>query len=186
MALFHAPRSGPVTQRVFAGCPDAPCPSGWSREPGPTAFLDRDGVLNVDHGYVSKIADFQWIPGAQEAIDTLIHTGHKVVVVTNQSGIGRGLYNESEFLELSAWLLEQAPVSAIVYCPHAPEAHCHARKPQTGMLERADLVLGVDKASSFLIGDKATDIVAADRFGVTGLLFTGGNLRDFLRDRLGI
>lgn len=172
--------------RVFASCPAAVKPAGWVREPAPTAFLDRDGVLNVDRGYVSKVEDFQWIEGARDAIQALIHTGHRVVVVTNQSGVGRGLYSEEDFLKLSDWMLNEVPLTAVTYCPHAPEAECPARKPEPGMLVRVDDVIGVDKESSFLIGDKASDIVAADRFGVTGLLFTGGNLRSFVKDRLGL
>ena len=108
------------------------------------------------------------------------------MVVTNQSGIGRGLYKEEDFLELSEWLLDQAPLTAITYCPHAPEADCPARKPGIMMLERVDEVLGVDREQSFLVGDKASDMAAAFRFGVRGLLFTGGNLRSFLSQNLGI
>lgn len=175
-----------MLDKIFAGCPDAPLPQGWERIKTPIAFLDRDGVLNVDHGYVSKVENFQWMPGAKEAIEILVQTGHTVVVITNQSGIGRGLYQEEEALLLSRWMLDQVPIAAIVYCPHAPEADCSARKPKPGMLERVDQVIGVDKERSFLIGDKATDVMAADRFGIPGFLFTGGNLREFLRDRLGI
>jgi len=168
--------------RIFRGCPGTEAPTGWDREPKPTAFLDRDGVLNVDHGYVSEIENFEWINGAITAMENLKAAGFRVVVATNQSGIGRGLYTEDQFLRLSHWMLSQSVIDAICYCPHAPEADCPARKPGTSMFETVDLHLGVDRNRSFFVGDKDSDMVAADRFGIKGYRFSSGNLDEFLAD----
>jgi D-glycero-D-manno-heptose 1,7-bisphosphate phosphatase len=160
---------------VFRGCPGTVLPSLADPSPLPTAFLDRDGVVNVDKGYVCTVEGFEWVPGVFEAIDRLRDSGFRIVVATNQSGIGRGLYSEQQFLELTAWMDSRIAVDAVVYCPHAPEDDCPARKPGTGMLEAVDMCLGVDKERSFLVGDKASDIEAARAFGIEGrMLETGG------------
>lgn len=166
---------------VLRGCPGSEPPPSAVHEPVPTAFLDRDGVLNVDRGYVCNVSEFEWVPGALEAVKRLHSAGYRVVVATNQSGVGRGLYTEDQFLSLTNWMLERAPFDAVVYCPHAPEAGCPARKPGTAMLEAVDRYLGVDKDNSFFVGDKSTDIEAGEAFGIRGLLFDGQNLDEFLR-----
>jgi len=143
--------------------------------------LDRDGVINVDKGYVCQVKDFEWVPGALDALAALRADGYRIVVATNQSGIGRGLYERRQFLELTSWMLEQASFDAVVYCPHAPEDCCPARKPGTAMFEVVDRYFGVDKEHSFFVGDKDTDMKAAEAFGIRGELFKGGNLNEFLR-----
>jgi D-glycero-D-manno-heptose 1,7-bisphosphate phosphatase len=157
------------------------------------AFLDRDGVINVDHGFLYKSQDFDWIAGAREAIRHLNDAGYLTVVVTNQSGIARGYYTESDFRVLHRWIDERlhdfgAHIDAVYFCPHLPDAplemyrtDCECRKPQPGMLFQAIHDLNIDPASSFLIGDKARDCTAATGAGVVCQLFTGSNLFDFVR-----
>lgn len=142
------------------------------------AFLDRDGVLNEDHGYVYRNEDFQWLPGAVAAMQRLQRAGFALVVITNQSGIARGLYtlDDLELLHghMRALLEPQGVTLTGVYaCPHHPEAvlpqyrlACDCRKPQPGMLLRAALEHGLDLAASSLFGDKASDIEAGRRAGV--------------------
>ncbi len=152
----------------------------------PTAFIDRDGVLNVDKGYVSRQADFEWIEGAREATHNLRKAGFRNVVITNQSGIGRGYYKEQDFLELMQWMLPELAIDAVFYCACAPESGCPWRKPGTGMLEAADIVAAVDRPKSFLVGDKESDLMSAQEFGIRDFLFKGENLTNFLAQNVGI
>jgi len=139
----------------------------------PAAFLDRDGVINVDHGYVVRREEFAWVPGVLEAAAQLHRAGFALVVVTNQSGIGRGMYTEADFLALSDWMRGEfaaagAPLAGVYFCPHHPtdavgafRTACDCRKPAPGMLLNAARDLGLDLARSILFGDKASDIEAA-------------------------
>lgn len=142
------------------------------------AFLDRDGVINVDHGYVSRWEDFEFVPGAIAAMQRLQQAGYALVVVTNQSGIARGMYGEADFQALSqrlaAHLAEQGlTLAAIEHCPHLPEAplpayrqHCDCRKPAPGMLLRSAAAQGLDLAGSVMFGDKPSDLEAAAAAGL--------------------
>ena len=167
-----------LTVRACGPLPDA----GPPNEPRPALLLDRDGVLNVDHGYVCQTEDFEWIPGALDLLRWADSEGFWTIVVTNQSGIGRGLYREDQFLELSRAMHEQVKIDLITYCPHTPDDACPARKPGTGMLEAADRLLGIDRSRSFLIGDKDSDVRAAEAFGVRSLLFPGGDVFQAFRN----
>jgi D,D-heptose 1,7-bisphosphate phosphatase len=158
----------------------------------PAAFLDRDGVINVDHGYIHRPDQVEWIPGAQESVRRLKELGYRVVVVTNQAGVAYGYYDEASVAALHLWMQNElaaqgAVIDAFYYCPYHPEAkvekfrHAHFdRKPEPGMILRAMSDLQIDKAGSFLVGDRDTDIEAARRAGIRGLLFAGGNLAEFL------
>ena len=159
----------------------------------PCLFLDRDGVLNEDHGYVHRWADFRWIDGAKDAIARFNAAGWLVIVVTNQSGIGRGYYAEAEMHALHAAMAQDlakagARIDAIYHAPHHPEATVEAlrhpdppdRKPNPGMILKAMAEWPIDPARSVLVGDKPHDLVAASRAGVRGLLFPGGDLDAFL------
>ena len=159
----------------------------------PCAFLDRDGVINQDTGYPHRIEDLIWIPGAKQAIRRLNEAGFLVIVVTNQSGVGRGLFTleQVDFFhdhinrELAA---DGAHIDAFYACPFHADATIDAfrivnhpdRKPNPGMILRAAEAHNVDLKSSFLIGDKATDIQAAQNAGIPGYLFQGGPLDAFL------
>jgi D-glycero-D-manno-heptose 1,7-bisphosphate phosphatase len=163
------------------------------QSPRPTAFLDRDGVLNVDEGFVHKPEQVRWVEGAKEAVRFLNARGYLVIVITNQSGVARGLFGEEEVQALHGWMNRElqahgAHVDAFYYCPHHPDGArepyrrlCGCRKPAPGMLQRAMADWPVDPARSFLIGDHARDLGAAEAAGVPGFLFKGGNLLEMVR-----
>ncbi len=151
----------------------------------PAAFLDRDGVVNVDHGYVVRIEDFEFVPGTLDACRALAQRGFALVVITNQSGIGRGLYSEADYHALTAWMRAQfdaagAPLAGVYHCPHHPtEAHgifrveCDCRKPAPGMLLRAAAELDLDLARSILFGDRRSDLQAGFAAGVPHRILLG-------------
>lgn len=168
-----------------------------SNLPRPALFLDRDGVLNEDPGYVHRWEDFRWISGAREAVAAFNRAGWWVFVVTNQSGVGRGYYAEDDVVALHAKMSEEleaagARIDAFYYCPHHPEAAVEAyrhpdppdRKPNPGMILRALREHPVDVARSLMVGDKQADMEAARRAGVRGRLFEGGDLMEFLAKEL--
>jgi D-glycero-D-manno-heptose 1,7-bisphosphate phosphatase len=149
------------------------------------AFLDRDGVVNIDHGYVFRREDFEFVPGTLAACAQLHRQGMLLVVVTNQSGIGRGLYSEDDFRRLSAWMSAEfaaagAPLAGLYHCPHHPQATlaqfrlaCDCRKPAPGLLLAAARELSLDLSRSVLFGDKASDIEAAAAAGVPQRVLLG-------------
>jgi D-glycero-D-manno-heptose 1,7-bisphosphate phosphatase len=142
------------------------------------AFLDRDGVLNEDRHYVHDAAGFHWLPGVIEALQKLQTAGYALVVVTNQGGIGLGLYDEAAFEELTAHMRAELAVHGVTldgvyHCPHHPRASspalrapCLCRKPAPGMLQQAATDLGLDMTRSFMVGDKSSDLAAARAAGV--------------------
>lgn len=156
-------------------------------------FLDRDGVLNVDHGYVGTRDRFEWVDGAREAVALATELGWKVFIVTNQSGVARGFYTEDDVRSLLAWITDECAVTGgriddTRYCPYHPEAPLAAyrrvsdwRKPAPGMLLDLLRVWDVRAADCAMIGDQESDMIAAAKAGVTGYLFAGGNLLEFAR-----
>jgi D,D-heptose 1,7-bisphosphate phosphatase len=156
-------------------------------------FLDRDGVLNVDHGHVGTRDRFEWMPGALDAIRFATQAGWHVFVVTNQSGVARGYYDEAAVRGLLDWMADEArraggTIDDARYCPYHEEAVLDAyrqahpwRKPEPGML--LDLISKWELNSSrcVMIGDQPTDMAAAAAAGVAGHRFTGGNLLEFVR-----
>jgi D-glycero-D-manno-heptose 1,7-bisphosphate phosphatase len=142
------------------------------------AFIDRDGVINVDREYVFRPADFEFLPGAIAALRALQEAGYLLIVITNQSGIARGIYSEAEYRELEAFISAQlgaagVALDAVEYCPHLEDApvvayrrDCECRKPRPGMLLRAAARLGIDLSRSVLIGDRSSDIQAGRAAGV--------------------
>jgi len=134
-------------------------------------FLDRDGVINVDKQYVSKIEDFEFKEGIFELLHYFQNLGYLLIVITNQSGIGRGYYTLEDFQNLTAWKLsrledEGIKIHEVYYCPHSPESNCSCRKPSPEMLLRAKEKYNIDMKKSWMIGDKRTDILAGKKAGV--------------------
>ncbi|AKC31885.1 D-glycero-beta-D-manno-heptose 1,7-bisphosphate 7-phosphatase [Candidatus Pantoea carbekii] len=139
----------------------------------PAIFFDRDGTLNVDYGYVHTIDNFQFIHGTLDALLTLKKMNFALVLVTNQSGIARNLFTESQFLSLTAWMYRSLAhcdiiLDGIYYCPHLPEAKleiyrqkCECRKPKPGMLIAAQRHLNTDMTASYMVGDTLEDMQAA-------------------------
>jgi D-glycero-D-manno-heptose 1,7-bisphosphate phosphatase len=127
-------------------------------------FLDRDGTINVDAGFVHKIDDWEWCAGAIEALKKLQDSGFKLVVVTNQSGIGHGLYTEKNMNDVHTFLESElkkhgVSLAAIFFCPHKRDAGCDCRKPRAGMIDGLEEKIGnVDFNNSWIVGDKAADI----------------------------
>lgn len=157
----------------------------------PALFLDRDGVLNIDKGYVARIEDLEWVDGAAECVRNFKSRGWYVFIVTNQSGIARGLYSEDDMQALHDHMLEVladqgAEIDRVYHCPYHAEGEIARyrkdsfdRKPKPGMLLSAMAEFPVRREASFLIGDKQSDIQAAHAAGVGAFLFQGGNLADF-------
>jgi D-glycero-D-manno-heptose 1,7-bisphosphate phosphatase len=164
----------------------------------PAAFLDRDGVLNVDYGYVHRPEQLEWIDGAPEAVRLLNMAGYYVLVVTNQSGIARGYYDDGAVKLFHAHMQHSlkahgAHIDAFYYCPHHPEGiikslavPCRCRKPGTGLLEQAARDCPIDINASFLIGDREDDMAAAAAFNIRGVKFNSSkeSLPDLVRREL--
>ena len=142
----------------------------------PAVFLDRDGTLMEDVGYPRDPADVRLLDGAAEALVSLREAGFRLVVVSNQAGIGRGLITPEEARRVHERLVAElerrgARLDDARYCPHAPDAGCDCRKPAPGMLLAAAEDLGLDLGASFMVGDKAIDVEAGRRAGCRTILF---------------
>jgi D-glycero-D-manno-heptose 1,7-bisphosphate phosphatase len=136
-----------------------------------TIFLDRDGVINKETGYLHKIEDFKFINGVFEACQHYEQLGYKIVIVTNQSGISRGHYSEDDFRNITDWMITQFNKNNIqildtFHCPHLPDSGCNCRKPKPGMLLEAKKKYNINMLESWMIGDKETDITAAISSGI--------------------
>src|SRR5215510_12367703 len=149
-------------------------------------FIDRDGTLNEDIGYVSTADELVLYPWAAEAVRLINESGFKAIVITNQSGIARGFCTESDLHVIHAQMIEElavegARVDAIYYCPHHPDDACECRKPRTGLLEAASRDHDIDLAHSFVVGDKASDINLATNAGASSALVLTGYGRETLK-----
>ena len=158
----------------------------------PASFLDRDGVINIEKGYVYDISDFEWIAGAKNTITLLNDNNFYVFIVTNQSGISKGLYSENDVIKLHKYINQEleminAHIDDFFYSPFHPDFPdryadlSSLRKPDVGMLKIAEKKWDFDKSKSFLIGDKLTDISCADKYGIRSYLFDTNNLEDFIK-----
>jgi D-glycero-D-manno-heptose 1,7-bisphosphate phosphatase len=160
--------------------------------PQPAVFLDRDGTLNHDTGYVYRIADFRWLPGVVNAIRGLNDSGYYVFVVTNQSGVARGLYDEAAIRDLHDWMTGElraagARIDDIRYCPHHPDASvvayrtvCSCRKPAPGMLRDLMKAWPVVRECSIMIGDRESDAAAGRAAGIASAIVPPGGLDRFV------
>ncbi|SPP65646.1 lipopolysaccharide heptosyltransferase II [Nitrospira lenta] len=164
--------AGQLAQTIQPAAAATPAPTVTSFSPlqGVTVFLDRDGTLNPDPGYIGSPDRFELFPGVGAALARLTHAGARLVVVTNQSGVGRGLFSAADLDAIHAKLRRLlhdagASLDAIYVCPHHPDERCRCRKPETGMIDRAVRELGIDLSRSYLIGDHAKDMELAKRVG---------------------
>ena len=142
-------------------------------------FIDRDGTINKESGYIDRPGMVELIPGSSEAIRMINSMGLDVVVITNQSGIGRSYFNEESLKEVHDRLKEVlrkegAYIDAVYYCPHHPDEGCGCRKPMPGLLKKAESELHIDLGSSYVVGDKISDILLAKNVGAKGILVKTG------------
>ena len=144
-------------------------------------FLDRDGIINVDHGYVSKAENFEFTEGIFDFLHFFIKKGYKLFIVTNQSGIGRGYYSQKDFDTLTVWMLselekENIHIEMVQHCNHAPEEKCGCRKPATGMVDEILKQYNIDLDHSWMIGDKQSDIDLAHNATINHTISIGTNI----------
>jgi D-glycero-D-manno-heptose 1,7-bisphosphate phosphatase len=136
-----------------------------------TIFLDRDGVINKEIDYLINISDFQFITGVFDTCKYFNYLGYKIIIVTNQSGISRGYYTENDFDILTSWMITQfekngVEILDVLFCPHSSNENCLCRKPMPGMFLKAKNMYEIDMVNSWLIGDKESDIIAANNSGI--------------------
>lgn len=141
-------------------------------------FLDRDGTINKDDGYTHKIGDAQLLPNTIKGLQSLQTQGFKLIIVTNQSGIGRGFYTEEQMHKFNNHLLDELKrnninIEAVLFCPHAPHDGCDCRKPKTKLIEPY-FTPNLDKNNSYVIGDRSSDIELAKNAGLKSVLVTTG------------
>ncbi|MBR3624470.1 MAG: HAD family hydrolase [Selenomonadaceae bacterium] len=146
-------------------------------------FFDRDGTLNVDKDYLYKIEDFEWTTGAPEAIKYVRSKGYKAIVITNQSGVARGMYTVDDVNRLHAYMNESlkaydTQIDGFYFCPHHPKGSvpefttdCDCRKPKSGLILEAAADFNLSLAESIMFGDRERDVLCAQNVGVRGALF---------------
>ena len=148
-------------------------------------FLDRDGTIVEDVGYLHELDKVKFLPGASKAIKLINESGFKVIIITNQAGVARGYFTEEAVKEINKYIQEtlareEAFIDMIYFCPHHVEGiieeyrkDCYCRKPNPGMIEKATREFSLDLKNSFVIGDKISDIEAGHRAGCRTILLTG-------------
>lgn len=148
-------------------------------------ILDRDGTINEDYGYVHKIEDFKFIDGAIEGLQRLYENGYMLVIITNQSGIGRGYYTEKEYDILTNYMLNELKknnivVTRVYHCPHTKEDNCKCRKPKLELFYNAIEDLNIDMSKSYAIGDKERDLSICDYTKIEGILLSSKSNSKFI------
>ena len=153
-------------------------------------FLDRDGIINSERGYTHRLEDFIILPDLMESLQILQKRGYLFIVVTNQSGIAKGLYTSEDVEQIHAYLLEEFKknnivISEIYYCVHHPDlTRCICRKPDSLFVEKGLARFGIDPGQSYFIGDKERDVQAAEKAGVKGILVPSDTSLKTLLDRI--
>ena len=147
----------------------------------PTVFLDRDGVLSEEKSYVCKAEEFSVFSYTKECIRKIKEKGYLAIVVTNQSGVARGFFSEKTLQEMNFYLTKEIGVDAVYYCPHHPQGkievyrqECKCRKPKAGMIEKACHDFQIDMKKSYMVGDRASDILLGQNAGLTTILLESG------------
>ena len=155
--------------------------AGQEKTKKPAVFFDRNGVLTEEKSYVTCMGELNIFPYAAECVRKIHEKGYYAIVVTNQSGVARGLFTEDELKEMNAYLIGQTGADAVYYCPHHPEGkveayrkQCRCRKPGTGMIERACREFAIDMEHSYMVGDRAGDIMAGKNAGLKTVLVESG------------
>ena len=149
-----------------------------------TIFLDRDGVINHEAHYVHEIEKFIFFDGVFKACKYFQDLNYKIIIVSNQSGISRGYFSEDDYNKLTKWILKEfdkknISILDILHCPHSPDSKCSCRKPKPGMFFHADKIYDIDFSKSWMIGDKESDIQAANAAGIQNtILVRSGHLID--------
>lgn len=147
----------------------------------PAVFLDRDGVLTVEEGYITSVENMHIFPYVKECVRQIHDKGYYAIVITNQSGVARGLFTEENLQEMNEYLIGRTGVDEVFYCPHHPEGKiekykniCHCRKPQIGMFEMACRKFKINMKESYMVGDRADDIMAGKNAGARTILLESG------------
>ena len=147
-------------------------------------FLDRDGVINRDTDYLHKIKEFEFLDGIFEACKHFQSLNFKIIIITNQSGIGRGYFSEIEYMKITKWMINElnkndVKILDIFHCPHAPESNCDCRKPKPGMFIAAKNKYNINMEESWMVGDSERDITAASLAGIKNtILVRSGHQTD--------
>lgn len=151
------------------------------RKKRPAVFLDRDGVLTEECGYVTSLKELLLFPYSAECVRRIHEKGYYAIVITNQSGVARGLFLESDLKDMNEYLQKTVGVDAVYYCPHHPEGSveryrkvCQCRKPETGMLAQACADFEIDMQNSYMVGDRAGDILTGQKAGIKTILLESG------------
>lgn len=152
-----------------------------NHEKKPAVFLDRDGVLTEETGYIASLKDLCLFSYTAECVRRIREQGYYAIVITNQSGVARGLFSESDLQEMNQYLLESIGVDGVYYCPHHPEGRieryrkvCKCRKPKTGLLEQACMDFEIDMENSYMVGDRAGDVLTGQNAGIRTILLESG------------
>jgi histidinol-phosphate phosphatase family protein len=147
--------------------------------PSKVAFLDRDGTIIEERNFIESPDEIRFLPGSVQAIQMLRESGYKIVVISNQSGIGRGILTEKMVREVNDLFIRRlkekdAPVDGLYFCPHHPDANCECRKPETGMVQKAAEELKLDLKNTVVIGDKSIDVKLGKNIGAKTILVVTG------------
>lgn len=146
----------------------------------PAIFLDRDGVLSVEKSYITSLEQLDLFPYTKKSIELIHKKGFLAICITNQSAVARGFVSETELQQIHEYLIKQTGVDALYYCPHHPDGTgvykctCNCRKPQIGLIEKAVREWEIDLSHSYMVGDRASDILCGKNAGIRTVLLESG------------